>query len=93
MHRILKLIDQYWDIAYQEGLDNRDHDTEDGIADKTRRKIEAELKEIHTIAYDLTINRRNWCQSFCCGFGDKCDKENCNIYTTLKKWEDYTGRK
>lgn len=37
---LLGLIDEYWSIAYQEGLEKRTHDTEDGKAQRCRHLIE-----------------------------------------------------
>lgn len=37
--RLNALIDQYWDLAYAEGAEKRDHDTASGDAQKTRQEI------------------------------------------------------
>ena len=37
--RLLKLIDRYWDLAYAEGAEKRDHDTAAGDANRTRGEI------------------------------------------------------
>jgi hypothetical protein len=33
------LLDRYWDLAYAEGKEGRDHDTPDGAAQETRTKL------------------------------------------------------
>lgn len=38
--RLLELIDRYWTLAYAEGKEGREHDTEDGAAQQTRSEIE-----------------------------------------------------
>lgn len=40
------LIDQYWSIAYKEGQERRDHDTEEGDAQKCRHLIETSIKAL-----------------------------------------------
>lgn len=40
------LIDEYWSIAYAEGSEGRDHDTEDGRAQRCRHLIEVSLKRL-----------------------------------------------
>lgn len=42
--RLLAHLDHYWDIAYQEGREGRNHDTEDGIASLIRHSIESEIE-------------------------------------------------
>ncbi len=46
--RLRLLIDRYWDCAYQEGLESRDHDTEDGLAQKTRDQIEDIINKLES---------------------------------------------
>lgn len=38
--QLLELIDRYWALAYAEGKEGREHDTEDGAAQQTRSEIE-----------------------------------------------------
>lgn len=40
------LIEQYWDLAYQEGKEGRDHDTPDGKAQKCLSAIERSIIKI-----------------------------------------------
>lgn len=37
------LLGRYWDAAYAEGMEGRNHDTEDGIAQQTLNDILAEF--------------------------------------------------
>ena len=41
-----ELLAQYWDAAYAEGAEGRDHDTEDAIAQRTLNAINAEVKRM-----------------------------------------------
>jgi len=50
VNRVRELIDQYWDIAYQEGLENRDYD-KDGCAQKTISEIEFLLQDLKSDRY------------------------------------------
>lgn len=43
IERLQDLIDRYWDIAWQEGRDDRDRDTVDAAAQKCRSEIEGIL--------------------------------------------------
>jgi hypothetical protein len=40
------LIDRYWELAYAEGKEGRDHDTEAGDAQKVRSRIDAILRPL-----------------------------------------------
>lgn len=42
--RVLELVDRYWSLAYQEGRDNRTHDTEEGSAQATRSELEEAIR-------------------------------------------------
>lgn len=42
--RLRDLIGQYWDLAYAEGKEGRDHDTEDGAAQRCWSAIDAEIQ-------------------------------------------------
>lgn len=42
--RVLELIDSYWSLAYQEGLEQRTHDTEEGSAQATRSELEESIR-------------------------------------------------
>ena len=42
------LINIYWDAAYAEGKEGRDHDTVDGVAGETRAQINISLRELFT---------------------------------------------
>ena len=39
------LLSDYWDAAYAEGKEGRNHDTEDGVAQQTLNKIWKEIAE------------------------------------------------
>ena len=41
---LLPLIDRYWELAYAEGKEGRDHDTEAGDAQATRQAIEQAIR-------------------------------------------------
>ena len=40
------LLERYWDAAYAEGKEGRDHDTEDGVAQRTAADIHAEVQRL-----------------------------------------------
>jgi hypothetical protein len=42
------LIDRYWQLAYAEGRENRQHDTEAGDAQECRRQIDDAIAALHT---------------------------------------------
>lgn len=44
---LLSLIDRYWDLAYTEGKEGRDHDTEEGDAALCRYEIEKRIRELN----------------------------------------------
>jgi hypothetical protein len=44
--RLLSLIDEYFDIGFDEGVEGRVHDTIDGRAQKTRTEIETIISSI-----------------------------------------------
>ena len=46
------LIDLYWNIAYQEGIEGRTQDTEDGKAQRCRHAIEVALGRLQEAAKD-----------------------------------------
>ncbi len=46
MGELLNLVGEYWDIAYQEGSEGRNHDTKDEKGQKTWNKIELSVKEL-----------------------------------------------
>lgn len=46
IYSLRNLIDEYWSIAYKEGMDGRTHDTEDGKAQRCRHEIEVLLKRL-----------------------------------------------
>lgn len=46
VYSLRNLIDEYWSIAYAEGMDGRTQDTEDGRAQKCRHEIEVLLKRL-----------------------------------------------
>lgn len=50
IYSLRNLIDEYWSIAYKEGMDGRTHDTEDGKAQKCRHEIEVLLKRLMQLA-------------------------------------------
>jgi hypothetical protein len=41
-----ELLDAYWHAAYAEGAEGRNHDTEDGIAQKTLSAIQKEVANL-----------------------------------------------
>ncbi|SDQ43476.1 hypothetical protein [Pseudoxanthomonas sp. CF125] len=46
--QLQELIDRYWDLAYAEGKEGRDYDTEEGDAALCRYEIEKALRELAT---------------------------------------------
>lgn len=44
--RVNDLIDQYWDLAYAAGQENRTHDTANGDEQRTRSAIAGELAKL-----------------------------------------------
>lgn len=44
--RLNMLIDRYWDLAFAEGADRRDHDTVSGDANTTRREIGIVIQQL-----------------------------------------------
>ena len=44
--KLRDLIDRYWSLAYAEGAEGREHDTEDGAAQQCRHEIEEVLRAI-----------------------------------------------
>jgi len=54
------LIDRYWELAYAEGKEGRDHDTEDGAAQQCRMEIDAGLAELRRDA-----ERYRWLRDNC----------------------------
>lgn len=48
MRDIHDLLDRYWQLAYAEGRENRQHDTENGDAQECRSAIDASFREIRT---------------------------------------------
>jgi hypothetical protein len=41
-----ELLEQYWNAAYAEGKEGRNHDTEDALAQRTLIAIHAEVKRL-----------------------------------------------
>lgn len=41
-----ELIDQYWSLAYAEGQERRDHDTEDGDAQRISMEIDIAIRSL-----------------------------------------------
>jgi len=46
MSNIHDLLDRYWQLAYAEGRENRQHDTENGDAQECRSAIEGEIERL-----------------------------------------------
>ena len=46
MSELLNLVGEYWDLAYQEGSEGRNHDTKDDKGQKTWNNIESSVKEL-----------------------------------------------
>ena len=44
--RLNVLIDRYWDLAYAEGAEKRDHDTAAGDAGRTRHEINEAIEKL-----------------------------------------------
>ena len=44
--RLQDLIDTYWNVAFAEGKEGRDYDTEDGAAQQCRHEINTILKRL-----------------------------------------------
>lgn len=47
-----ELLERYWNAAYAEGKEGRDHDTEDGIAQQTLSAILAEVAKPPAVLFD-----------------------------------------
>lgn len=45
-----ELIDQYWDLAYAEGLQRRDQDTADGDAQRVSMEIDSAIRSITALS-------------------------------------------
>jgi hypothetical protein len=41
-----ELLDQYWSAAHAEGKEGRNHDTEDGLAQRTLNELRAEVQRL-----------------------------------------------
>lgn len=53
MTDISDLLDRYWQLAYAEGRENRQHDTENGDAQECRSAIDAAFSELEqAVAYE-----------------------------------------
>ena len=46
------LLERYWNAAYAEGKEGRDHDTEDGLAQLTLAEIHAEVAKPPAVLFD-----------------------------------------
>lgn len=46
------LIDQYWSLAYAEGMDGRTHDTIEGLAQNCSSAIDRAIREMVAMAQD-----------------------------------------
>lgn len=44
-----ELLDQYWCAAIAEGREGRQHDTEDGLAQRTLNELRAEVQRLVTV--------------------------------------------
>lgn len=69
--RLQDLMDNYWNIAFAEGRDGRDHDTEDGAAQRTRSEINAILKRIAGVQ-EPPMTKPNLGCAFNCDWPTKC---------------------
>lgn len=80
-----ELLKRYWDAAYNEGKEGREHDTEDGIAQRTLSEIYAEVRrliesgQISTTHTDKELSMQEQKSGFPCvcgavNFADSADK-------------------
>jgi hypothetical protein len=46
------LLERYWNAAHAEGKEGRDHDTEDGTAQRTLAEIHAEFAKPPSVLFD-----------------------------------------
>lgn len=57
MSCISDLIDRYWDLAYAEGRENRQHDTKNGDAQDCRMEIDDHIETLEGIAHQAGMER------------------------------------
>lgn len=57
MSSISDLIDRYWDLAYAEGRENRQHDTKNGDAQDCRLEINDHIETLEGIAHQAGMER------------------------------------
>lgn len=59
MSDIHDLLDRYWQLAYAEGRENRQHDTENGDAQECRSAIEREIERLRK-ALEFYADTKKW---------------------------------
>lgn len=85
IEKLRDLIGQYWEIAYREGSDGRQHDTEEGSAQECWTNIQVELTKLQ--AENEALRARAAELKRCIGPGNgccciRCDDDTGGMHST-----------
>ena len=94
--KLQDLIDEYWMLAFQEGKEGREHDTEAGDAQRVRNEINSELDYLRTIADADKASADHWraeCEKM--RKGGEAVARQCHVFNVTKsgpltEWEPTT---